>query len=62
MLKLATVFNGTLSTEFAKNSTVAEIPDSYTATQSADDKYAANGADTDAGMYDAFSKLLLVTV
>ena len=49
-------FNGTLSTEFAKNGTVAEIPDSYTATQSADDKYAANGADTDAGMYDAVSR------
>lgn len=49
-------FNGTLSTEFAKNGAVAEIPDSYTATQSADDKYAANGADTDAGMYDAVSR------
>ena len=49
-------FNGTLSTEFAKNGTVAEIPDSYTATQSADDKYAATGADTDAGMYDAVSR------
>ena len=49
-------FNGTLSTEFAKNGTVAEIPDSYTASQSADDKYAANGADTDAGMYDAVSR------
>ena len=49
-------FNGTLSTEFAKNGTVAEIPDSYTATQTADDKYAANGADTDAGMYDAVSR------
>ena len=34
-------FNGTLSTEFAKNGTVAEIPDSYTASQSADDKYDA---------------------
>lgn len=45
-------FNGTFSTEFAKNGTVAEIPDSYTATQSADDKY----ADTDAGMYDAVSR------
>ena len=49
-------FNGTLSTEFAKNGTVAEIPDSYTATQSADDKYAAKGANTDAGMYDAVSR------
>lgn len=49
-------FNGTFSTEFAKNGTVAEIPDSYTATQSADDKYAATGADTDAGMYDAVSR------
>lgn len=49
-------FNGTLSTEFAKNGTVAEIPDSYTTTQSADDKYAATGADTDAGMYDAVSR------
>lgn len=49
-------FNGTLSTEFAKNGAVAEIPDSYTATQSADDKYAATGADTDAGMYDAVSR------
>lgn len=49
-------FNGTLSTEFAKNGTVAEISDSYTATQSADDKYAATGADTDAGMYDAVSR------
>lgn len=49
-------FNGTLSTEFAKNGAVAEIPDSYTATQSADDKYAANGADTDVGMYDAVSR------
>ena len=49
-------FNGTLSTEFAKNGAVAEIPDSYTATQTADDKYAANGADTDAGMYDAVSR------
>lgn len=49
-------FNGTLSTEFAKNGTVTEIPDSYTATQSADDKYAATGADTDAGMYDAVSR------
>lgn len=49
-------FNGTLSTEFAKNGTVTEIPDSYTASQSADDKYAANGADTDAGMYDAVSR------
>lgn len=49
-------FNSTLSTEFAKNGAVAEIPDSYTATQSADDKYAANGADTDAGMYDAVSR------
>lgn len=49
-------FNGTFSTEFAKNGAVAEIPDSYTATQSADDKYAANGADTDAGMYDAVSR------
>ena len=49
-------FNGTLSTEFAKNGAVAEIPDSYTATQSADDKYAANGADTEAGMYDAVSR------
>ena len=49
-------FNGTLSTEFAKNGAVAEIPDSYTATQSADDKYAATGANTDAGMYDAVSR------
>ena len=49
-------FNGTFSTEFAKNGTVAEIPDSYTATQSANDKYAATGADTDAGMYDAVSR------
>ena len=49
-------FNGTLSTEFAKNGAVAEIPDSYTTTQSADDKYAATGADTDAGMYDAVSR------
>ena len=30
-------FNGTHSTEFAKNGTVAEIPDSYTASQSTDD-------------------------
>ena len=49
-------FNGTLPAEFAKNGTVAEVPDSYTATQSADDKYAATGADTDAGMYDAVSR------
>jgi hypothetical protein len=47
---------GTLTTSFVKDGEVAEIPASYTASQSNDDEYGATGADTDAGMYDAVSR------
>lgn len=49
-------YKGELSAKFTKNGEAVSIPESYTAGQSAEDKYAAVGADSDAGMYDAVSR------